>query len=187
MKPAYQNDTTIQENYQADFDRVKDADPVSQMQYIDMHHFMLNDILQKADKLSMAHSLELRVPFLDPEVAKTAGQVPTEYLINSKDTKYAYRQASAKHLPAAWANRPKLGFPVPIKQWLETDKYYEQVKALFSEDFVSEFFDQGQLLALLDANKEQRINGRRKIWTIYTFLTWYKVYFINIEDYLVLG
>ncbi|AUX11518.1 asparagine synthase (glutamine-hydrolyzing) [Latilactobacillus sakei] len=187
LKPAYQNDATIQENYQADFDRVKDADPVSQMQYIDMHHFMLNDILQKADKLSMAHSLELRVPFLDPKVAKTAGQVPTEYLINSKDTKYAYRQASAKHLPAAWANRPKLGFPVPIKQWLETDKYYEQVKALFSEDFVSEFFDQGQLLALLDANKEQRINGRRKIWTIFTFLTWYKVYFMNIEDYLVLG
>ena len=135
----------------------------------------------------MAHSLELRVPFLDPKVAKVAGEVPTKYLINSHDTKYAYRQASAKHLPTAWANRPKLGFPVPIKQWLEDDKYYEKVKALFSEDFVAEFFDQDKLLALLDANKEQRINGRRKIWTIFTFLTWYKVYFQNVEDYLALG
>ena len=187
LKPAYQNDGTIQANYQADFDNVADADPVSQMQYIDLHHFMLNDILQKADKISMAHSLELRVPFLDPKVAKAAGEVPTKYLINSHDTKYAYRQASAKHLPTAWANRPKLGFPVPIKQWLEDDKYYEKVKALFSEDFVAEFFDQDKLLALLDANKEQRINGRRKIWTIFTFLTWYKVYFQNVEDYLALG
>ena len=90
-------------------------------------------------------------------------------------------------MPTAWANRPKLGFPVPIKQWLEDDKYYEKVKALFSEDFVAEFFDQDKLLALLDANKEQRINGRRKIWTIFTFLTWYKVYFQNVEDYLALG
>ncbi|MDO1604630.1 asparagine synthase (glutamine-hydrolyzing) [Lactobacillus sp. YT155] len=183
----YRNDATIQDNYQADFKKVSKLDNVKQMQYIDFHHFMLNDILQKADKMSMAHSLELRVPFLDPKVAETAAQVPTKYLMNKNDTKYAFRKAAGKHLPQAWADRPKLGFPVPIKQWLRDDKYYQKVKDLFSEGFVSEFFDQDKIIALLDDNKAGRVDGRRKIWTIFTFLTWYKVYFINVEDYLKLG
>lgn len=144
---------------------------------------MLNDILQKADKISMAASLELRVPFLDRDVAALANSIPSKYLLNSKDTKYAFRKAAERHLPKSWANAPKLGFPVPIKQWLEKDEYYQRVRDLFSQDFVSQFFDQDKILQILDDTHAQKINARRQVWTIYTFLVWYQDYFINIDQF----
>lgn len=127
----------------------------------------------------MAHSLELRVPFLDRKVMEIASRVPTKYLVNGKTSKYAMRQAAARHLPEDWFNRPKMGFPTPIKSWLETEKYYKQVRRLFEEDFVREFFDQQAILTILDDTYNQRVNGRRKVWTIFSFLTWYKEYFIK--------
>ncbi|ATO44907.1 asparagine synthase (glutamine-hydrolyzing) [Loigolactobacillus coryniformis] len=180
---AYKNDLNVSDNYQRDFKKVKDADEVKQMQYIDLHHFMANDILQKADKISMAHSLELRVPFLDRDVAELANSIPSKYLLNTKDTKYAFRRASEKHLGKEFASRPKLGFPVPIHQWLLEDKYYQQVRELFSQDFVKEFFDQQQILSLLDETHADTRDGRRQVWVIYTFLVWYQDYFINLDQF----
>ena len=87
--------------------------------------------------------------------------------------------AANRHLPEEWATRPKMGFPVPIREWLHEDKYYQEVRALFEEDFVKEFFDQDKILQLADDNYHQKIDGRRKLWTIYTFLVWYKQYFID--------
>lgn len=182
LKPAYHDDRTVKDAYYDDFQRVKDSDSVKQMQYIDLHHFMLNDILQKADKISMAHSLELRVPFLDRKVAELANTIPTEMLFNSKGTKWALRQAALKHLPEDWANRPKLGFPVPVKSWLREEKYYNKVRALYSEDWVNELFNQDKILKLLRDNFEGKIDGRRQVWTIFTFLTWYKLYFVDFEE-----
>ncbi|WP_125767166.1 asparagine synthase (glutamine-hydrolyzing) [Lapidilactobacillus wuchangensis] len=182
VKKPYQNDLTVNGIYQQDFKKVANAEEVKQMQYIDLHHFMLNDILQKADKISMAHSLELRVPFLDKKVAELANTIPSKLLLNSHDTKDIFRKAAARHLPSDWATRPKLGFPVPIKTWLREEKYYNNVKALFSEDWVSEFFDQDQIIQLLTDNFEGKIDGRRQVWTIFTFLTWYKLYFIDYEN-----
>lgn len=182
MKQPYQSDLTVNGIYQQDFKKVANAEEVKQMQYIDLHHFMLNDILQKADKISMAHSLELRVPFLDKKVAELANTIPSKLLLNSHDTKDIFRKAAARHLPSDWATRPKLGFPVPIKTWLREEKYYNNVKALFSEDWVSEFFDQDQIIQLLTDNFEGKIDGRRQVWTIFTFLTWYKLYFVDYEN-----
>ena len=91
------------------------------MQYLDMHQWMPGDILLKADKMAMAHSLELRVPLLDIELMHTAEQIPTKYLLNEHNTKYAFRQAARRHLPEEWSNRKKLGFPVPIKDWLREE------------------------------------------------------------------
>ncbi|MFD1430845.1 asparagine synthase (glutamine-hydrolyzing) [Lacticaseibacillus mingshuiensis] len=179
LQAKYQNDHTVHQMYQADFAKVQDAEPVKQMQYIDLHHFMLNDILQKADKISMAHSLELRVPFLDRDVAELANSIPSKMLLNTKDTKYAFRKAAGKHLPADWANRPKLGFPVPVKTWLREADYCDQVRALFEEDWVADLFDQKQLVQLLQDNFDEKVDARRQIWTVYTFLTWYKLYFID--------
>ncbi len=183
LKPDFRNDGTVTGNYQKDFKKVENINEVKQMQYIDLHHFMLNDILQKADKISMAASLELRVPFLDRDVAALANSIPSKYLLNSKDTKYAFRKAAERHLPKSWANAPKLGFPVPIKQWLEKDEYYQRVRDLFSQDFVSQFFDQDKILQILDDTHAQKINARRQVWTIYTFLVWYQDYFINIDQF----
>ncbi len=182
LQPTYRNKLTVNGIYQKDFKKVSSAEAVKQMQYIDLHHFMLNDILQKADKISMAHSLELRVPYLDRRVAALADSIPTKYLVNRHDTKYALRQASEKVLPDDWAKRPKLGFPVPVKQWLQEKPFYEKIRALFSEDFVNDIFDQHKILHLLDANYKGDGTHRRQIWTIYTFLVWYRLFFIDYDE-----
>lgn len=182
LQPILRNKLTTNKIYQADFKKVENVDAVKQMQYIDLHHFMRNDILQKADKISMAHSLELRVPFLDKKVAEFANTIPTSYLVNHTDTKYALRKASESVLPADWATRPKLGFPVPIKEWLQTKEYYEEVRELFSESFVSDIFNQEKIIKLLDDNFNGDGSARRQIWTIYTFLVWYKLFFIDYEN-----
>lgn len=181
LKPAYRNDGSVLSNYRADFAKVAGAEEVKQMQYIDLHHFMLNDILQKADKISMAHSLELRVPFLDKQVAELANSIPTKYLFNEHGSKWTFRKAAEKHLPADFANRPKLGFPVPVKTWLREAQYVATVRGLFAEDWVSDFFDQKAIIEMLEANFAGKIDARRRIWTIYTFLTWYKLFFVDYE------
>ncbi|UQS83181.1 asparagine synthase (glutamine-hydrolyzing) [Bombilactobacillus thymidiniphilus] len=182
LQNDYQNDLTVNGIYQKDFAKVENAEDVKQMQYIDLHHFMINDILQKADKISMAHSLELRVPYLDKAVAELANSIPSRMLLNNHDTKFAFRKAAHRHLPEDWANRPKLGFPVPITSWLREEKYYQQVHDLFSEDWVADIFDQAKIIAILDDNYQKNIDARRQIWNIYTFLTWYKLYFIDFDE-----
>ena len=182
LQPSYRNKLTVNGNYQKDFKKVKDIDEVKQMQYIDLHHFMLNDIEQKADKISMAHSLELRVPYLDKKIAELANSIPTKYLMNRHDTKYALRKASERVLPEEWAKRPKLGFPTPIKQWLQEPRFYKQVRELFAEDFVNDIFDQKKILHLLDENYKGDGSHRRQIWAIYTFLVWYKLFFVDYDN-----
>lgn len=182
LQPTYRNKLTVNGNYQRDFKKVKDVDAVKQMQYIDLHHFMLNDIEQKADKISMAHSLELRVPYLDRKIAELANSIPTAYLVNHHDTKYALRKAAEKVLPDEWAKRPKLGFPTPIKQWLQEPRFYKQVHELFDEDFVNDIFDQKKIVKLLEDNYEGDGSHRRQIWAIYTFLVWYKLFFVDYKN-----
>ena len=182
LQPTYRNKLTVNGIYQKDFKKVKDIDNVKQMQYIDLHHFMLNDIEQKADKISMAHSLEVRVPYLDKKIAELANSIPTKYLVNRHDTKYALRKASEKVLPDEWAKRPKLGFPTPIKQWLKEPRFYKQVRSLFEEEFVNDIFDQKKIIKLLDDNYEGDGSHRRQIWAIYTFLVWYKLFFVDYEN-----
>ncbi|AKG66039.1 asparagine synthase (glutamine-hydrolyzing) [Lactobacillus helveticus] len=182
LQPTYRNKLTVNGIYQKDFKKVKNIDNVKQMQYIDLHHFMLNDIEQKADKISMAHSLEVRVPYLDKKIAELANSIPTKYLVNRHDTKYALRKASEKVLPDEWAKRPKLGFPTPIKQWLKEPRFYKQVRSLFEEEFVNDIFDQKKIIKLLDDNYEGDGSHRRQIWTIYTFLVWYKLFFVDYEN-----
>lgn len=182
LQPTYRNKLTVNGIYQKDFKKVKAVDNVKQMQYIDLHHFMLNDIEQKADKISMAHSLEVRVPYLDKKIAELANSIPTKYLVNRHDTKYALRKASEKVLPDEWAKRPKLGFPTPIKQWLKEPRFYKQVHALFEEEFVNDIFDQKKIIKLLDDNYEGDGSHRRQIWAIYTFLVWYKLFFVDYEN-----
>ena len=182
LQPTYRNKLTVNGIYQKDFKKVKGVDNVKQMQYIDLHHFMLNDIEQKADKISMAHSLEVRVPYLDKKIAELANSIPTKYLVNRHDTKYALRKASEKVLPDEWAKRPKLGFPTPIKQWLKEPRFYKQVHALFEEEFVNDIFNQKKIIKLLDDNYEGDGSHRRQIWAIYTFLVWYKLFFVDYEN-----
>lgn len=100
------------------YDRVRGYDQETKMQYLDINLWMVGDILLKADRMSMANSLELRVPFLDKEVFKVASKLPTRLRVNKKNTKYAMRQAANRHLPQETAQKEKLGFPVPTRVWL---------------------------------------------------------------------
>lgn len=161
------------------FDKVRDKDAVTQMQYVDLHLWMVGDILLKADKMSMANSLELRVPFLDKEVMKTAETIPAKLRIVKEKTKYAMRLAALKSTPPQTAHKKKLGFPVPIRVWLREDKYYNKLKTVFTEKTAEEFFNTKKLIEILDEHKNGGKDNSRKIWTVYSFLVWYSVFFDN--------
>ena len=159
------------------YDRVKDYDDVTKMQYLDINLWMVGDILLKADRMSMANSLELRVPFLDKEVFKVASKLPTRLRVNKHNTKYAMRKAAQRHMPEETAEKEKLGFPVPTRVWLRDEKYYNVVKDMFNSDISKKFFKPEQLIAWLDEHYSGKEDNSRKVWTIYIFLVWYKIYF----------
>ena len=159
------------------YEKVKDKDTVTKMQYLDMHMWLSGDILLKADKMSMAHSLELRVPFLDKEVCSLALKLPLKYRVNKENTKYAMRLAAKRNMPKETANKKKLGFPVPIRVWLKEDKYYTIVKEYFTSEVASKYFNTDKLMALLDTHKKGKKDNSRKIWTVLMFLIWYNEYF----------
>ena len=159
------------------YDRVKDYDEVTKMQYLDINLWMIGDILLKADRMSMANSLELRVPFLDKEVWKVARTIPTKYRIAKGTTKYAMRQAALRHLPKATAQKEKLGFPVPTRVWLKDEKYYNTVKEMFTSETAEKFFNTDLIVSYLDDHFNGKEDNSRKVWTIYVFLVWYDIYF----------
>lgn len=159
------------------YDKVQDKDDITKMQYLDMHMWLAGDILLKADKMSMAHSLEVRVPFLDKKVFEVASKIPTKYRVNKENTKYAMRLAAKRNLPQSVANKKKLGFPVPIRVWLKEDKYYNIVKDAFTSEVANKYFHTESLVALLDDHRAGKSDNSRKIWTVFMFLTWYDEYF----------
>lgn len=180
----YKSNLKYQDITKPYFDKVKNENDVTKMQYLDMHLWLPNDILLKADKMSMANSLELRVPILDKEVFALASSIPVEYKISHNTTKYALRKAASKRIPEDWYKRRKKGFPVPIIKWFREEKYYNIVKEIFNQDFTKEFFDQNALLKMLDDHYKGKKNNCRKIWTVYVFLIWYKEFFVDFEKTL---
>lgn len=181
LKPAYTKSPSVREITKPVYDRVKNQDDVTKKQYLDLKLWLPGDILLKADKMSMAHSIELRVPFLDKEVMKVGEIIPTKYKVNEENTKFALREAAKNKLPEAWAKREKKGFPVPIRFWFKEEKYYNLVKEAFTSEYAKEFFDTNKIVALLDDHYHGKTNNARKIYTIYTFLVWYKRFFIDEE------
>ena len=163
------------------YDKVKDKDDVTKMQYIDINFWLIGDILLKADKMSMAHSLEVRVPFLDKEVFNVARTLPTKYKVNKSNTKYAMRKAANQYLPDMVAEKKKLGFPVPIRIWLKDEKYYNMIKKAFTSEAANKYFNTDELVKYLDEHKEGKADNSRKIWTVYMFLVWYNDFFGDSE------
>lgn len=159
------------------YEKVKNKDAVTKMQYLDLNLWMTGDILLKADKMSMANSLELRVPFLDKYVMALAERIPKRYRVTRENTKLAMRKAALAVCPPLTANKKKLGFPVPIRVWLKEDTYYKKVRSAFESERAKEFFDTEKLVSLLNQHREGKYDYSRKIWTVYTFLVWHEVYF----------
>lgn len=162
--------------------RCRKYDDVTKMQYLDINMWMVGDILLKADRMSMANSLELRVPFLDKEVFKIASSLPTSLRCNKSNTKYAMRKAAVKHMPEATAEKEKLGFPVPTRVWLRDEKYYNIVKKKFEGKTAQKFFNTDALVAWLDEHFSGKEDNSRRVWTVYVFLVWYDIYFDEESD-----
>ncbi|MBQ3418420.1 MAG: asparagine synthase (glutamine-hydrolyzing) [Ruminococcus sp.] len=163
------------------YTRARRYDDVTKMQYLDINMWMVGDILLKADRMSMANSLELRVPFLDKEVFKVASTLPTDLRVNKFNTKYAMRKAASRRLPDEVAEKEKLGFPVPTRVWLKDEHYYNVVKDMFMSPTAEKFFNTDMLLDFLDDHFDEKEDNSRKIWTIYVFLVWYEIYFGAVE------
>ncbi len=158
------------------YNKIKKYDKVSKMQYIDLNFWLPNDILLKADKMSMANSIELRVPYLDRIVVDYAKTIPTKYKIKNNQTKYLFRQVANEYLDKEIANKKKLGFPIPIREWIKDNDIYNKIKDTFKQG--QEFFNTKEIIKLLEEHIEGKKDNSRKIWTIYSFLIWYKEYFI---------
>lgn len=181
LAPSCRGGKSAKEVAEKIYAKTRELDELEKKQYLDLMLWLPGDILLKADKMSMASSLELRVPFLDREVMAMAQKIPGKYKINGKNTKYVFRKAANKTIPDDWADREKKGFPVPIRYWLREKKYYDIVKGYFRSDYAGEFFDTEKLMALLDEHYEEKKNNQRKIWTCFTFLVWYKRFFVDFE------
>jgi asparagine synthase (glutamine-hydrolysing) len=163
------------------YNMVKNKDQVTKMQFVDLNTWMVGDILLKADKMSMANSLELRVPFLDKEIMALASRIPLKYRVNDQNTKYAMRLAAGRRMPKKWSTKEKLGFPVPIRVWLKEDKYVAKIREAFDSDVAKQYFETALLQKLVDNHIANKADNSRKIWTIYTFLVWYNAYFGEIN------
>lgn len=159
------------------FDAVRGLDEPTAVQWVDWQTWLPRDILRKADRMSMAHSLELRVPFLDRQVLAAAQTLPRRYRCTGRRGKIALRAAAARRLPPQLADAPKRGFPVPLADWLRQEKYYALVKAKLTGPVAERFFDTGALCALLDAHRAGKTNAMTKLWAFYCFIEWYEVYF----------
>lgn len=178
LKRRYGGQTPAQ-RFKPYFDQVRDLDEATALQWVDLHTWLPRDILRKADRMSMAHSLELRVPFLDREVWAVARELPRSCRCTRSRTKIALRAAAARSLPPEVAGRKKRGFPVPLADWLRRDPYYAMVREAFSGPVAERFFDTRALCQLLDDHRAGKVNAMTKIWSFYCFLVWYQLYFVE--------
>src|SRR6185503_7265081 len=157
------------------YDQTTHLDDSTRMQYIDLFTWLRGDILVKADKMTMANSLELRVPFLDTEVFAVASSLPVSEKITAETTKYALRRALAEIVPPHVLNRAKLGFPVPTRPWL-AGVMYDWAHEIISTAGTGHLIDTGEALRLLAAHRDGKQDYSRKIWTLLVFMIWHGIF-----------
>ena len=161
------------------FEQTRGQDAVTRMEYCDLNLWMVGDILLKADKMSMANSLELRVPFLDRKVFELACRIPTSCKVNAAQTKIAMRGAAEKTIPPKTADKKKLGFPVPVRAWLREEKYAAILREAFASEAAEKFFNTAALNKMLDQHLSGKRDNWRQLWCVFIFLVWYDEYFVK--------
>lgn len=167
----------LRSGYQANSEtkkHFKGSSIIKSKQLVDLNVFMQKDILLKGDRMSMAQSLEVRVPFLDLEVYNIARKLDDSLKIQNGLTKYVLRMAAKENLPEEWYNRPKKGFPVPFRYWLREDDFYNKFKEVFIDDQTEKFFKRDELVKLLDEHKEGKALNHRRLYSVYVFMKWYE-------------
>ena len=154
----------------------QDMDPVTRMQYVDLFTWLRGDILVKADKMTMANSLELRVPFMDKEVLAVAEGLPYDQKISHGTTKYALRKALEQIVPPHVLHRKKLGFPVPLRHWLAEPDMYGWAHDIISKSNTDDLIDKNFVLQMLDEHRDGQVDNSRRIWTVLCFMIWYGIF-----------
>lgn len=157
----------------------RDENDLNKKQAIDIRYWLSDNILLIVDKMTMAFSIESRVPFTDIRVFQLASSLPKEYKVRDKVTKVALRDAAKMDIPNESYKKKKLGFPVPIREWIMEDDFYEEIRRTFELDIASELFQKDAIMKLLDEHKNGVKDHYRRIWAIYSFLKWYEVFFLN--------
>ena len=170
---------SAQDVTQSTYEEYKNEKDIVKMQAIDMDFWLMKDILLKADRMTMASGLEGRVPFIDKEVFGVACSLPMEYKVTKENTKVALREAAKEVIPTEAYKKKKLGFPVPVREWMKEDDFYTEIKTTFEQEYVKQFFHQSYIIKLLDDHKNEKKDNYRKVWTIYCFLLWYQRFFIE--------
>jgi asparagine synthase (glutamine-hydrolysing) len=154
----------------------RDWDPVARMQHLDLFTWMRGDILVKADKMTMANSLELRVPFLDTEVFEVASRVPLEQKITKDTTKYALRQSLEGIVPPHVLHRAKLGFPVPLRHWLRGTELFDWAHQQIADSQTDHIFDKAAVTAMLNEHRDGASDHSRRLWTVLCFMVWHGIF-----------
>ncbi len=161
------------------FNKFKDKNDLIKMQAIDINFWLVKDILHKADRMTMANSLELRVPFIDKEVYNLASSLEMDKKVTKENTKVALRDAAKKVIPNESYKKKKLGFPVPLRAWMSEEDVHKEIESTFKQDFVKELFDQKYIMKLLDNSLKGKKDTYKKVWAIYAFIKWYEVFFLD--------
>ena len=159
------------------YDEQSNQSDVIKMQAIDIHFWLIKDILQKADKMTMASSIEGRLPFTDIEVFKLARELPFSAKVNKENTKVALRDAAKRYIPTEAYSKKKLGFPVPLREWMKDDDIHNEIKRMFNGKIAKKFFNIKQINKLLDEQYKGKKDNYKKVWTIYCYIIWYREYF----------
>ena len=163
------------------YDEYKDSSNTVKRQVIDFYFWLINDYLTAVDRNTMMFSLEARTPFLDKEVFKVASTMDLDAKVNKETTKVALRKAAKDVIPNTNYKKPKLGFPVPLREWIREDELYNEIKEKFNSEIAEKFFDQKYIIKLLDKHRSGKVDCFKKVWTIYTFIIWYEQYFKEEE------
>ena len=164
------------------YNEFKNENELNKKLAIDIKYWLPDNILNIVDKMTMAFSLESRVPFTDIEVYKLSSTLTKKYKVKDGITKIALREAAKKDIPNESYKKKKLGFPVPIREWIREDDFYQEIKSSFNKPIADELFKKDNILKLLEDHKSKKKDNYRKIWAIYSFLKWYEVYFEEVGD-----
>ncbi len=159
------------------YNEFKDKSNIIKMQAIDINFWLMKDILLKADRMTMASSIESRVPFIDKEVFYVASHLPFDYKVTKENTKVALREAAKKVIPTDAYKKKKLGFPVPIRDWIKEGNFKNEIEKTLNNSIANKYFNVKIINKMLTDHISGKKDNYRKIWTIYTFIKWYEVFF----------
>lgn len=157
----------------------KDENELNKKLAIDIKYWLTDNILNIVDKMTMAFSIESRVPFTDKEVFEISRKLNKDYKVRNGMTKAALREAAKKDIPNESYKKKKLGFPVPIREWIKDDDFYQEIENTFNMSIADEIFNKNYILKLLKEHKAGVRDNYRKVWAVYSFLKWYQVFFME--------